>query len=66
MFDIAVGPFDASDAHLDAHLDLNHVPYVLYVVKYIDPVPLAPFPGVKNNDVKECFSLHLNEVYVSL
>ena len=25
----------------DSHLDLNHAPYVVYGVKYIDPVSLA-------------------------
>ena len=28
-----------------SHLDLGRAPYVLYGVKYIDPVPLAPFSG---------------------
>ena len=27
------------------HLDLDRAPYVLYGVKYIDLVSLAPFPG---------------------
>ena len=27
------------------HLDLDRAPYVLYSVKYIDLVSLAPFPG---------------------
>ena len=29
----------------DSQLDLIRTPYVLYGVKYIDLVPLAPFPG---------------------
>ena len=29
----------------DSHLDLDRAPYVLYGVKYIDPVSLAPFSG---------------------
>ena len=29
----------------DPHLDLIRAPYVLYGVKFIDPVSLAPFPG---------------------
>ena len=29
----------------DSHLDLDRAPYVLYGVKYIDLVSLAPFPG---------------------
>ena len=30
------------------HLDLSRAPYVLYGVKYIDPVSLSPFSGVPN------------------
>ena len=29
----------------DSHVDLGRAPYVVYVVKYIDLVPLAPCPG---------------------
>ena len=29
----------------DSHLDLGRVPYVLYGVKYIDPVSPAHFSG---------------------
>ena len=31
-----------------SHLDLVRAPYVLYGVKYIDPVSLALFPGAKS------------------
>ena len=37
--------FDGKDAASGAHLDLIRAPYVLYGVKYIDPVSLAPFSG---------------------
>ena len=36
-------PTAASIPASDSHLDLSRAPYVLYGVRYIDPVPLAPF-----------------------
>ena len=36
---------DAANIARDSDLDLGCAPYVLYGVKYIDPVSLAPFPG---------------------
>ena len=36
---------EASDSHLDSHLDLGRAPYALYGVTYIDLVSLAPFSG---------------------
>ena len=35
----------------DSHLDLVRAPYVLYGVKYIDLVPLAPSPGMQPGEV---------------
>ena len=39
------GKTGASGQASGSHLDLNRAPYILYGVKYIDRVSLAPFPG---------------------